>query len=462
MFQMETVGDLHSMIRAFCTALFVGLTLTFSHASARAPVTTFMLDNGMEIVVIEDHRAPVVTHMVWYRAGAADEAPGKSGIAHFLEHLMFKGTKDIAPGEFSRIVAANGGNDNAFTSHDYTAYFQRIIADRLELVMELESDRMTNLVLTDEHVLPELDVVLEERNQRVENSPGSLFSEQRNAALYLNHPYGRPVIGWKHEIEQLDREDALDWYNTHYAPNNAILVVAGDVEPEEVKRLAEKYYGPIPPSGRIVKRARPQEPPHTSARRLSFEDPRVRQPYVIRAYLAPERNAGAQETAAALTILAEMLGGSGITSVMGQTLQIEQELAVATGAFYSGEALDRQSFGLYVVPRPGISLQQAEDGMDAAIAAFIEEGPDPEHLARIKTQIRAAEIFALDNQEQLARRYGAALTQGLTVEDVAAWPSVLADVGPEDLIAAAKLVFDMDKSVTGWLQGTVTASGEGQ
>ena len=450
------------MIRAVCTVFFAAISLSWSPSEARAPVTTFSLDNGMEIVVIEDRRAPVVTHMVWYRAGAADEPPGKSGIAHFLEHLMFKGTKQIEPGEFSRIVAANGGNDNAFTSHDYTAYFQRIIADRLELVMDLESDRMTNLVLTDEHVLPELDVVLEERNQRVENSPGALFSEQRNAALFLNHPYGRPVIGWRHEIEDLDREDALDWYDAHYAPNNAILVVAGDVDPEEVKRLADIHYGPIPPSDTIVARTRPQEPPHTSPRRLDFKDPRVRQPYVIRAYLAPERNAGAQETAAALTILAEMLGGSGITSVMGQKLQIEQELAVATGAFYSGEGLDQRSFGLYVVPRPGISLAEAEDGMDAAIAAFIEEGPDPEHLARIKTQIRAAEIFALDNQEQLARRYGAALTQGLTVEDVEAWPSVLEAVEPDDLIAAAQLVFDKNKSVTGWLQGTVADAGEGQ
>jgi len=279
------------------------------------------------------------------------------------------------------------------------------------------------------------------------------LSEQRNAALYLNHPYGRPVIGWKHEIELLDREDALNWYRTYYAPNNAILIVAGDVEPIEVKRLAEKYYGPLAPSENLPDRIRPSEPPHLSPRRLAFNDPRVRQPYVIRAYLATERNSGAQEEAAALTILAEMLGGSGITSVMGKQLQIEEELAVATGAFYSGGGLDTQSFGLYVVPKDGVSLEQAEAGLDRAIAAFIEEGPDAAHLERIKTQIRAAEIFALDSQENLARRYGAALTQGLTIEDVAAWPDILDAVGPEDLVAAARHVFDKRNSVTGWLSG---------
>ncbi len=441
------------MLRILSASIIWIASTAFPALAGGAQVTSYTLDNGMDIVVIEDHRAPVVTHMVWYRAGAADEQPGQSGIAHFLEHLMFKATDELESGEFSKIVAANGGNDNAFTSHDYTAYFQRIIADRLELVMKMESDRMTDLQLTDDEIIPERNVVLEERNQRVENNPGALFSEQRNAALYLNHPYGRPVIGWKHEIEQLDREDALDWYNTYYAPNNAILIVAGDVEPEEVKQLAETYYGPIPPSDNLPERMRPSEPPQLSARRLEYNDPRVRQPYVIRSYLASERNEGAQEEAAALTILAELLGGSGITSVMGKQLQIEDQIAVATGAFYSGGGLDKQSFGLYVVPKDGVTLEEAEAGMDRAVAAFIEEGPDPAHLERIKTQIRAAEIFALDSQENLARRYGAALTQGLTIEDVAAWPDVLDAVEPDDLVAAAKSVFVKTNSVTGWLSG---------
>lgn len=445
------------MLRALVLTVASLAVSAFPSLAQKAPITSYTLENGMDIVVIEDHRAAVVTHMVWYKAGAADERPGTSGIAHFLEHLMFKGTDELESGEFSKIIAANGGRDNAFTSHDYTAYFQRIISDRLELVMKMESDRMTDLVLTDEEVIPERNVVLEERNQRVENNPGALFSEQRNAALYLNHPYGRPVIGWKHEISELDREDALEWYRTYYAPNNAILVVAGDVAPEEVLRLAKRYYGPIEPSENLPERIRPSEPPHLSARRLTFNDRRVRQPYVIRAYLAPERNAGAQEKAAALTLLAELLGGSGITSVMGQKLQLEEKLAISTGAFYSGSGLDKQSFGLYVVPVPGKTLEQAEDGLDRAIAQFIEEGPDLKHLARIKKQILASEIFALDDQETLARRYGAALTQGLTIEDVAEWPDVLAAVTGDDIVAAAKSIFDKQNSVTGWLMGEDTS-----
>ena len=437
------------MMRSLCLILFCLPAM----ASAGAPVTTFTLDNGMDAVVIEDHRAPVVTHMVWYRAGAADEAPGKSGVAHFLEHLMFKGTDDIGPGEFSAIISANGGSDNAFTSQDYTGYFQRIAADRLEMVMQMEADRMADLVFSENDVEVERRVVLEERNQRTENSPGALFTEQRNAALYLNHPYGRPVIGWKHEIEALDYQDAMDWYELHYAPNNAILVVAGDVDPAEVERLAKKYYGPLQPSAALPERVRPSEPPHRSARRLVYEDPRVRQPYVIRTYLAPERNAGDQRTAAALTILAEMLGGSGITSVMGRMLQLEEKVAVATGSFYDGMGLDPQSFGMYIVPAPNISLEDAEAAMDRALEAFIEAGPDPEHLERIKTQIRAAEIFSLDDQAYLARKYGSALTQGLTVQDVQDWPAILQAVTADDIMEAARMVFDSKSSVTGYLRG---------
>jgi zinc protease len=228
--------------------LLVSMTLLLAAALPlrAAEVSSFTLGNGLEVVVLEDHRAPVVVHMVWYRVGAADEPPGKSGIAHFLEHLMFKSTETLESGEFSRVVAANGGTDNAFTSYDYTAYFQRVAADRLELMMEMEADRMVNLRLTPEEVDTERQVILEERNQRTENEPGALFSEQRNAAQYMNHPYGIPIIGWRHEMEGLTLEDAKAFYREHYAPNNAILIVAGDVEPEAVREMAERHYGVIP------------------------------------------------------------------------------------------------------------------------------------------------------------------------------------------------------------------------
>lgn len=438
------------MVRALAlTAALMAATPLLAEDGHEA-VTTFTLDNGMDVVVVEDHRAPVVQHMVWYRAGSADEPIGSSGVAHFLEHLLFKGTDTLAPGELSATVAANGGNDNAFTSYDYTAYFQRVAADRLALMMQMESDRMRNLRLTEKDIATERDVILEERNQRTENNPRALFGEQMSAAQYLNHRYGVPVIGWMHEMETLDMDDALSFYQTHYAPNNAILVVTGDVDPAEVRDLAEKYYGVLPANENLPERVRSQEPPQTAARRLTFKDPRVAQPYVQRSYLAPERDPGAQQKAAALYLLAELLGGS-TTSYMNEKLQLEQELAVYAGAFYRGVSLDDTTFDLIVVPAQGISLQEAEDAMDQTIADFIVEGVNPDDLERIKMQLRASQVYARDNVDGIGNRYGRALTSGLTVQDVQAWPDILQAVTAEEIIAAAREVLQPETSVTGWL-----------
>jgi zinc protease len=441
-------------MRIFPADLTFAAALAFSAFTAPAhasdQVTHFTLENGMEAVVIEDHRAPVVVHMVWYRAGSADETPGVSGVAHFLEHLLFKGTETLEPGEFSATVARNGGQDNAFTSYDYTAYFQRIAADRLELMMQMEADRMVNLQLDEDDILTEREVIIEERNQRTENDPAALFREQRNAALYLNHRYGTPIIGWRHEMENLSLEDALAYYQEFYAPNNAILVVAGDVEPDDVRALAETYYGKIPANAALEPRARPQEPPQTSARRMVFEDPRVSQPYVSRSYLAPERDPGAQEKAAALMILSALLG-DGPNSVLSEKLEFESKTAVFTAAWYRDAALDDTSFTILAVPAEGVSLQEAEDALDQAIAEFMEEGVDPEDLERIRNQVRAEQIYARDSVEGLANEYGAALTLGLTVEDVQAWPDVLQAVTEDDILQAAREVFTIESSVTGWL-----------
>ncbi|WGV15340.1 M16 family metallopeptidase [Fuscovulum ytuae] len=425
--------------------------LTAAPAMAEQAVTGFTLDNGLEVVVIQDRRAPVVVQMVWYRVGAADEPDGKSGIAHFLEHLMFKGTEKIGPGAFSDIVEAQGGSDNAFTSWDYTAYFQRVASDRLDLMMQIESDRMTGLTIAPDQVDTERSVILEERNQRTDTSPGALLSEQMRAAQYLNHPYGIPIIGWRHEMEGLTRDDALAFYRQHYAPNNAILVVAGDVTPDEVRALAETHYGVIPAAPEIAPRDRVSEPPQLAERRLTMSDPRVSEPYISRSYLAPERDPGDQTKAAALTVLAELLGGSGTTSVLARALQFDQRKAVYTAAFYDGSSVDDTTFGLVVVPTPGTSLQDAEDAMDAAIADFIAKGPDPADLERIKTQIRAADIYSRDDSDGLARLYGEALATGLTLEDVKAWPDILKSVTADDIIAAAKDVLDKRRAVTGWL-----------
>ncbi len=414
-------------------------------------VTNFTLDNGMDVVVIEDHRAPVAVQMVWYRVGAADEQAGHSGIAHFLEHLMFKGTDDIGPGEFSRIVAAQGGRDNAFTSSDYTAYFQRVAADRLDLMMKLEADRMRDLVLSEADVATERQVILEERNQRTDSDPSALFNEQAQAAQYLNHPYGRPIIGWRHEVEGLTREEALAFYRTYYAPNNAILIVAGDVTPDAVREMAERHYGPLQPTPDLPARVRPSEPPQLAGRRLTMTDPRVAQPYVARSYLAPERDSGAQQKAAALTVLAELLGGSGTTSVLARALTFEDAKAIFASAWYDGTSLDTATFGLAVGPVPGVSLDEAEAAMDQVIAQFLKDGVDPAALERIKMQVRAGQIYAADNVEGLANRYGEALTSGLTVADVQAWPDLLQAVTAQDVMAAAREVLDPRRAVTGHL-----------
>ena len=415
-------------------------------------VSTFALDNGMQVVVIEDHRAPVVVHMVWYKIGAADESPGHSGIAHFLEHLMFQGTKDVPPEQFSKIVAAQGGSDNAFTTPDYTAYFQRVAADRLDLVMTMEADRMHNLTLSQNDVDTERNVILDERTERTDSDPASLLGEQMSAAQYMNHPYGIPVIGWRHEIEGLSRQDALDFYHANYAPNNAILIVAGDVSPQDVLALAKKHYGPIPPSDKIHDRIRPTEPPQLAERRLVLADERVAQPYVARSYLAAERNSGDQKEAAALTMLAQLLGGNRATSVLARALEFDQKVATYTEASYDGVSLDQTTFGLAVVPADGVSLDEVEKAMDAVLDQFLKTGVDAAEFARIKAQVKAEQIYSADNTQGLAHRYGMALASGLTVQDVQAWPDVLQAVTAEEVMAEAKKVLDRRQAVTGWLQ----------
>jgi len=322
----------------------------------------------------------------------------------------------------------------------------------------MEADRMRDLVLAPEAVATERDVILEERSTRTDSEPGALFREELRAALYRNHPYGIPVIGWRAEMAGLSREDALAFYQRFYAPNNAILVVAGDVAPDEVRALAQEHYGALEPSTGLAPRVRPQEPPSRAERRMVMEDARVSQPYLVRTYLAPEREPGAQEQAAALVFLADLLGGTGATSVLGKALEFDRQIAVYTSASYAGTSLDDSAFSFIVVPDDGVSLAEAEAALDAEIARFLETGPDPEQFERIKMQIRAAEIYALDDVGDLADRYGRALTSGLTIEDVQAWPEVLQAVTPENVMQAAATVLDRRAAVTGWL---VPEGGEG-
>lgn len=427
------------------------LPLAFATPAQAEPVSHHVLDNGMEVVIIEDRRAPVVVNMVWYRAGAADEPPGQSGIAHFLEHLMFKGTETMAPGELSAVVEANGGRDNAFVSWDYTGFFQRVAADRLELMIEMEADRMVNLSFTEAEWLPERDVILEERGQVLESRVGAQFNEAMLAALYKEHPYGVPILGWRHDMEQLTGEMAMEFYRAHYGPNNAIAVIAGDVDTDEALALAEAHYGPLPPNPNIVRVPRPSEPPHLAARRLVFEDTRVGTPYVNRMYLAPVRQSGDQSEAAALQMLAALLGGSSTTSVLERRLNFEEGIALSAWAGYNGLARDYGVFNIGMAPVDGVSLEEGEAALDRVIAAFLEEGVDQEQFERVRRQLRASEIFALDDTQRRARQFGIALSVGLTIDDVTGWIDALEAVTPDDVIAAGQMLLDKRASVTGFL-----------
>jgi len=422
-------------------------------------VSSFTLDNGLHVVVIPDRRAPVVTHMIWYKAGSADEPPGKSGIAHYLEHLMFKGTKTTKNGEFSNKVAEIGGAENAFTSTDYTAYYQRVTPAALETMMRLEADRMENLVLTDEKVLPEREVVQEERNARTENNPGSLLREAMRAALYQNHRYGIPIIGWQHEVNQLTKEDAIAFYDKFYTPNNATLIVAGDIDVAVVKTLAQKTYGKVKRRAEPGKRARPSEPPPRAARRVELSDPRVKTPSFSRSYLVNSYTTAPKGEAEALDVLSEILGG-GPTSRLYKKMIIEQKLASNAGAWYQGGSLDETEFGLYGTPRPGKDLSQIEKATDIVVAALLKDGVTQQEVDRAKNRLIKSSIFSLDSQATLARIYGASLTLGLTIEEIETWTDRIQKVSVEDVNKAARKFLSLNRSVTGYL--SPSAGPEGQ
>ena len=439
-----------TVLKRLLPAVIVLMTAITPARALDIDVSSFTLDNGMQVVVIPDRRAPVVTHMVWYKVGAADEPQGKAGIAHFLEHLMFKGTPKYPDGAFSRIIRANGGEDNAFTSQDYTAYHQRIMKERLPLVMELEADRMQNLVLTDENVVPERAVVQEERRERIENEPGGLLSEQIDAALFTAHPYGKPIIGWMSEVEQLTRQDALDFYAQHYEPANAILIVAGDVTPDEVKTLAERYYGPLQNKRPVAERRRTAEPEPNAERRVTIRDARASAPTWQRQYITPAARHLPQREELAMSLLADILGG-GNQSRLYQKLTVEKKIAAYAGAWFSADSLDYGTFGLYAAPNPGNAVEDVEKAIDAVLADLAAKGITAEELERSRNSVIAGATYLLDSQEALARVFGVSLTTGQTIDDIMNWERDIAAVTVEDVNKAARTAFEAKASVTGIL-----------
>ncbi|BBE72293.1 M16 family metallopeptidase [Oharaeibacter diazotrophicus] len=415
-----------------------------------ADVSSFTLDNGLEVVVIPDHRAPVVTHMVWYKVGSADEPEGKSGIAHFLEHLMFKGTKTHPEGEFSRVVAEIGGDENAFTTTDYTAYFQRVAKENLHLVMSYEADRMQNLILTDENVTPERQVVLEERAMRMESEPGAALGAAMDAVLYLRHPYGIPVIGWREEIEKLGKDDAIAFYDRFYTPNNAILVVAGDVVEADVRAAVADTYAKVARRAEPPVRARPRAVTLEVPRSVSEASAKVNQESVQLSWLAPSYRTAEPGEAEALELLSEAVAG-GPTSPLYRDLVIERKLATSVGTSYNSGRYDDGEFSAYAVPREGVSLEDMRQALLDGLKRAVDTGLSDEAVARAKSRLEADTIYAQDSQTALARIFGSTLATGGTVDDVRHWPARIRAV-PTAAVKAAAGLLAPERSVTGYLR----------
>ncbi len=430
------------------SALFLAGSLLFGSAHANPFETT--LANGLKVVVKEDHRAPVVAHMVWYRVGSMDEVDGTSGVAHLLEHMMFKGTPKVGPGEFSKRVAAAGGRDNAITSRDYTAYFQQIPKERLGEMMALEADRMRHLNVDPKEFAQEIKVVMEERRLRTEDEPQSLLFEQAHAVAYQAHPYRRPIIGWMNDLENMTARDAKAWYDQWYVPNNAILVVSGDVQHEQVFKLARQYYGPL--KSRALPARKPQvEPLQKGVRRLVVKGP-AELPLLLLGWKAPkvERLDGPVEPFA-LDMLAAILDGHDAAR-LGRSLVREQQLATSVGASYDGLNRGPAMFYLYGSPAPGQTPETLEKALRGELARIARDGVDEGELKRAKAQLIAAQVYKLDSVFGQAMEIGSMEVIGFSHKDVAALQARLEAVTAAQVQAAAQAWFGDDTLTVGLLE----------
>jgi zinc protease len=434
-----------------CVALIGALFITAGPAARAASfeAQSFTLGNGLQVVVAPSHRVPAVTQMVWYKVGGADPPAGKSGIAHFLEHLMFRGTATVPPGEFSAQIARNGGRDNAFTTEDYTVFHETVARDRLDLVMRLEGDRMTGLVINDGVLLPERDVILEERRTRIDNDPVALLDEQLRATLFLNDHYRIPTIGWESEMHGLDTADALAAYRKWYMPNNAILIVAGDVDAAEVQPLAAKYFAPLAARD-LPARRRFEEPEHHAAAHLEMRSARAAQASWRRFYLAPSYEYGDTKQAYALQVLAEILGG-GANSRLYRSLVLDRGIALSAETSYDPSSIGPAVFAVSATPKTGIAIGDIEAAIDAELHNLIANGVDADEVRRAEQRMVVSAIYDRDSLSGPAEIIGAALAIGQTLGDVEAWPDRIGRVTPDEAIAAARALLVERNSATGIL-----------
>ncbi len=420
-------------------AKIVALLALLVSSGAFATTHEFTLANGLKLIVKEDHRSPVVISQIWYKAGSIDELNGTTGVAHVLEHMMFKGTLAVPGGEFSRRIAAAGGRENAFTSRDYTAYFQQLQKSRLPLAMELESDRMRNLVLTEAEFAKEIKVVMEERRLRTDDQPRALVHEKMTATSFQSHPYRHPIIGWMNDLENMSFQDAKEWYDRWYAPNNAVLVVVGDVNPKEVFVLAQKYYGPIQsrPLLSLDKRKPQTEPPQIGIKRLTVKAP-ARLPYLAMGYHAPViRNPGTDWEPYALEMLAGVLDGNE-SARLNKELVREQRIASSAGAGYDSTARGPGMFYLDGTPSEGKTVADLETALRAEVEKLVREGVTEEELARVKAQVVAGHVFQLDSMFYQAMQIGQLESIGMSHRDVDTMLKKLQAVTAEQVREVAK------------------------
>jgi zinc protease len=419
--------------------------LMLSMVSSNATVFEKTLSNGLKVIVKEDHRAPVLVQQIWYRAGSMDERTGTTGVAHVLEHMMFKGTKTVPMGEFSKRIAAAGGRENAFTSYDYTAYFQQLHKSKLSLAMQLESDRMSNLNLTAEEFGKEIKVVMEERRMRTDDEPHALMFEKLMAAAYQEHPYQHPIIGWMSDLESMTANDAQEWYKTWYAPNNAVLVVAGDVQASEVFKLAEKNYGKIK-AHRLPVRKKFTEQPQVGIKRIVVKAP-AELPHLVMSYHAPTlRDTEKDILPYALEVLAGVLDGNE-SARLNKSLVREQQIASDIGAGYDSTARGPSMFTIEGTPSEGKTVAELETAIREQLAKIIKDGVSAEELQRIKAQVTANEVYKLDSVFYQAMQIGQMESIGLGHKAIPAMLKKLREVTPQQVQDAAREIL-IDDNLT--------------
>jgi len=412
---MRSVQKIYVPLMSLAVLVASLLPCVFTQAEASpqpgSGVRSFQLDNGMKVLVLENHRAPVVVSQVWYKVGGSYEHDGITGISHVIEHMMFKGTPKYPAGKFSEIIAANGGSENAFTSMDYTAFFQRIASDRLELCLKLESDRMRNLLLSGDEFLKEIEVIKEERRMRTDDSPTALTYERFNAVAYNNSPYRHPIIGWMEDLDTLTIDDVRDWYRTWYAPNNATLVVVGDVSADDVLKLATTYFGPLKPS--VIPRLKPRrEIEQRGVQRVQVRVP-AKVPYLIMGYKTPVlKLAQDSDEAYALEVLSGLLDG-GSSSRLTRDLVRGRQIATSVSASYDLYAMHDSVFTLLAVPAGDTGVDELEAALKQELRDIQQNPPSADELERVKAQVVASNVYEQDSSFYLGMQIGILETAGL-------------------------------------------------